>query len=276
MVAAFEGWNDAADAASSAVAHLARTWGATAFADIDPEEFFDFTAARPRVSLDPDAGRRIEWPANLFLAARMEGGPHDVVLLAGTEPHLRWRTFCDTVIDTAAALDVELVVTLGALLADVAHTSPVRVTGSAGDDTLAARLHLRRSRYEGPTGIVGTLTEALARRRVPAASLWAAVPHYVSQTPSPKATLALVERSSALLGMPASAVDLQIAAASYERQVTDLVQADPEIAEYVSALEREDADEDDADPPDDDSEDLTGEALAAEVERFLRDQGAGG
>jgi proteasome assembly chaperone (PAC2) family protein len=267
MVAAFEGWNDAADAASSAVDHLARTWDGGCFASIDPEELFDFTAARPRVSLDGDLLRHLEWPSNEFFAAHPPMGNHDLVLLAGTEPHLKWRTFCDAVIGVARELSVEMVVTLGALLADVAHTRPVRISGTTADTELARRLNLTRSRYEGPTGIVGALSEALTRASIPSASLWAAVPHYVGQTPSPKATLALVEKASALIGLQASATDLEIASASYERQVTELVSADPDVAEYVAQLEAED------DVPEAVGDPETAEHLAAEVERFLRDHG---
>ncbi|HZU75020.1 MAG TPA: PAC2 family protein [Acidimicrobiales bacterium] len=266
MVVAFEGWNDAADAASTAIDHLARTCQAEAFASIDPEEFFDFTATRPRARIDADLNRSIEWPGNELLAAHRPDGPHDLVLLSGTEPNLRWRTFAEAIVGIAVELGVQMTVSLGALLADVAHTRPVRVTGTAADGELAERLHLRRSRYEGPTGILGILSDSLGRAGIPTASLWAAVPHYVSQTPSPKAALALLERASSIIGVPPDALDLQIASSSYERQVTDLVQADPDVAEYVAQLER--------DEPEADGITMTaGESLAEEVERFLREHG---
>jgi proteasome assembly chaperone (PAC2) family protein len=266
LVAAFEGWSDGGDAASTALRHLVRAWQARPFASIDPEELFDFTSTRPRVRLDEDLKRHIDWPGNEFSAAHLPGAPHDVVLLAGTEPQLRWRTFCGALIEVLQELEVEMVVTLGALLADVAHTQPVRVTGSAADPDVAQRLNLRRSRYEGPTGILGVFGDALAQADIPSASLWAAVPHYVSQTPSPKAALALVERTSSLLGVSTEVLDLQIAASAYERGVNDLVEADPDVAEYVAQLER-----------DDDSlelEETDSDALAAEVERFLRGHGS--
>jgi proteasome assembly chaperone (PAC2) family protein len=270
LVAAFEGWSDGADAASTAMSHLVDAWKARPFASIDPEEFFDFTATRPRVRLDDDLNRHIEWPSNQLLAAQLPAGPHDVVLLAGTEPHLRWKSFCGALVEAIQSLGVEMVLTLGALLADVAHTQPVRVTGTAGDPELAARLYLRRSRYEGPTGILGVLGDALARADIPAASLWAAVPHYVSQTPSPKAALALVERASSLLAVPADVIDLQIASAAYERKVTELVQNDPDVAEYVSQLEREEDSGTEFESP----LELSGaDELADEVERFLRGHG---
>ncbi|HUZ43541.1 MAG TPA: PAC2 family protein [Acidimicrobiales bacterium] len=270
LVAAFEGWSDGADAASTAMSHLIDTWSARPFASIDPEDFFDFTATRPRVRLDDDLVRRIEWPENQLLAAPLPASNHDVVLLSGTEPHLRWKTFCSGLVGAIQSLGVEMVVTLGALLADVAHTQPVRVTGTAADPDLAERLNLRRSRYEGPTGILGVLSDALAKADIPTASLWAAVPHYVAQTPSPKAALALVERAASLLGVTADVVDLQLASSAYERKVTELVQNDPDVAEYVAQLERDDDTGPDADSP----LEIGGvDELAAEVERFLRGHG---
>lgn len=265
LIAAFEGWSDGADGASMALRHLAQSWRARPFASIDPEEFFDFTSTRPRVRLDADLNRVIDWPSNELSAASPPGASHDVVLLAGTEPQLRWRTFTGGLLEAIQQLGVEMVVTLGALLADVAHTQPVRVTGSSADQDMARRLNLRRSRYEGPTGILGVLGDALARADIPSASLWAAVPHYVAQTPSPKAALALVERVSALLGVSTDVLELQIAASAYERGVNDLVEADPEVAEYVAQLER-----------DEDSIELDEvDSLADEVERFLRGHGSG-
>jgi predicted ATP-grasp superfamily ATP-dependent carboligase len=216
------------------------------------------------VRLDEGLTRQIEWPANTFTSAELPGRRRDVVFLHGTEPQLRWRTFSDVLASTARELGVELVVTLGALLADVAHSRPVRVTGTAADPQLVSRLGLRRSRYEGPTGIVGVLHDNFSRAGVPSASLWATVPHYVGQTPSPKATLALVERTAALLGSGIEVVDLQIASSAYERQVTELVEADDEAAAYVAQLEQADDEEDEM---------PSGDALAAEVERFLRDHG---
>jgi predicted ATP-grasp superfamily ATP-dependent carboligase len=269
LVAAFEGWNDAADAATIAARYLGERWGARPFASIDPEEFFDFSSTRPQVRLVEGVTRRIDWPANRFSAASIPGAARDVVLLVGTEPQLRWRTFCAEVAGVAGELGVELVVTLGALLADVPHTRPVRITGTAANPELAGRLGLQRSRYEGPTGIVGVLHDAFAKTRVPSASLWAAVPHYVAATPSPKAALALVEQASQLLDASVVTADLAQLAVDYERQVSEVVEADEDVAAYVRRLEAS-ADEE---PQPNPLRLSSGESLAAEVERFLREQG---
>jgi proteasome assembly chaperone (PAC2) family protein len=281
LVAAFEGWNDAADAATTAVKYLDERWSARGFAEIDPEEFYDFSSTRPHVQLVDGLTREIVWPSNTFSAAALPAARRDVVLALGTEPQLRWRTFCEQVLSIVRETGVELVLTLGALLADVPHTRPVQVTGTAADDELVSRLGLQRSRYEGPTGIVGVLHDALSRAGVPSASLWAAVPHYVAATPSPKAALALVQRTADLLSSPMVVTDLEIAAASYERQVSEVVEADDDVSAYVRQLEERAPDEDDDDL--DDGEYATGEAdfsdvdlpsgeaLAAEHERFLRD-----
>lgn len=271
MVAAFEGWNDAGDAASSAAAYLASTWQARPFASIDPEEFYDFTATRPEVRLLDGVTRTIEWPANVFAAAALPGRDRSVVFLQGVEPQLRWRTFCAAVVEVATSVGVETVLTLGALLAETPHTRPVRVTTTTADDALAGRLGLEQSRYQGPTGIVGVLHDAFRQAGVASASLWAAVPHYVGQTPSPKATLALVERAAQLLDVPVQTTDLDVAAAAYERQVSEVVAGDEDAIAYVRSLEE----------ADDGPADLAGlhspgaDALAAEVERYLRDHGQG-
>lgn len=262
LVAAFEGWNDAGEAASGACSFLASAWGATEVASLDPEEFYDFTVARPHVTLDDEGIRVIEWPANRFSWAEPEGG-RSVIFLQGVEPQLRWRTFTEAVAAVAHALDVSLVLTLGALLTDSPHTKPVKVTGTAGSRDLIERLDLSRSQYEGPTGIVGVLHDALRREGIESASLWAAVPHYVGQNPAPKATLALVERVARILETDVATTPLELAAASWEQQVTDAVAADDEMTEYVRRLEE--AGDDPEIPPRDE--------LAAEVERFLRDQG---
>jgi predicted ATP-grasp superfamily ATP-dependent carboligase len=271
LVAAFEGWNDAGDAASTAARYLAETWQARRFATIDPEEFYDFTSTRPQVRLDEEMTRHIDWPISELSAASVPASPHDVVFLHAVEPQLRWRTYASLVAGVVNELGVELVLSLGALMTDTPHTRPVRVTGTGTDPALVARLGLIRSRYEGPTGIVGVLHDALAAQGIPSASLWANVPHYVQQTPSPKAALALVRRASDLLGAHVEALDLQIAAASYERQVSEVVASDDDVAEYVRRLEAGFGDDDD---DDDDRHELPeGDALAAEVERFLREQG---
>jgi proteasome assembly chaperone (PAC2) family protein len=273
LIAAFEGWNDAADAASTAGRYLRDRWSARPFASIDPEEFYDFSTTRPQVRLDDGLSRAIVWPENEFSGASLPASSRDAVLLIGTEPQLKWRTFCEQILGVAQALNAEMVVTLGALLADVAHTRPVRVTGTAADGELVRQLGLERSRYEGPTGIVGILHDALARAGVPSASLWAAVPHYVAATPSPKATLALVERTASMLSTPVLTTDLEIASASYERQVSEVVEGDDDVAAYVRSLEDRPDDDDDDDGPDlSDHELPTGDALAAELERYLREQ----
>jgi proteasome assembly chaperone (PAC2) family protein len=264
LLAAFEGWNDAGDAASTAAKYLRDRWDADRFASIDPEEFFDFTMTRPRVEFDRDFEREIIWPTNEFFTASVPGLDRDVVLLTGTEPQLRWRTFCEQVLAVARELDVSMVVTLGALLADVPHSRPVSVFGTAYDDRVVEDLGLSPSRYEGPTGIVGVLHMACKDAGMQSASIWGAVPTYLPGSPSPKATLALVERTAVLLGVDVPLTELEMAAAAYERQVNELVSEDDETAEYVEQLEQR---YDDELTMDDDSDDLV-----EQVERFLRDQ----
>lgn len=271
VVVAFEGWNDAADAASGAVAYLARTIGARKFAEIDPEEFYDFTVVRPEMRLDPEGVRSIRWPGVELSAAALEGGAGDVVFISGHEPQLRWRRFCSMIVEVVKELDASMVLTLGALLADVPHTKPIRVTGTAGDTLTRERLGLLSSSYEGPTGILGVLQENFGAAGVPSASLWANVPHYVSQSPSPKATLALVERTRQILGTKVDSLELEIASAAYDRQVDELVAADDDAAAYVARLEQE-GDDVDIDAALGTLEPPSAEELAAEVERFLRER----
>ena len=268
LIAAFEGWNDAADAASTAVRYLRDRWFARPFATIDHEDFYDFTATRPQVRLVNGLTRRIDWPETELSWATLPGTSRDVVVLLGHEPQLKWRTFTEQIVGVATELKVELIVILGALLADVAHSRPVRVTGTAADAELVRRLGLGRSTYEGPTGIVGVLHEAFSKSHLPSASLWAAVPHYVAATPSPKASLALVERAIDLLSTTVDLEDLAIAAADYERQVSEVVGADDDVAAYVHRLESS-TDDDDAVA---DMETVSGDALVAELERFLREE----
>ena len=268
LIAAFEGWNDAADAASTAARYLRDRWSARPFATIDHEDFYDFTATRPQVRLVNGLTRRIEWPETQLSWAPLPGTSRDVVVLLGHEPQLKWRTFTEQVVTAATELKVELIVILGALLADVPHSRPVRVTGTAADAELVRRLDLGRSTYEGPTGIVGVLHEAFSRSHLPSVSLWAAVPHYVAATPSPKASLALVERAVDLLSTTVDIEDLAIAAADYERQVNEVVAADDDVVAYVRRLESS-TDDDDAVA---DLEAVSGDALAAELERYLREQ----
>jgi predicted ATP-grasp superfamily ATP-dependent carboligase len=265
LIASFRGWNDGAQGATLAAGYLAKTWEADRFADIDPESFFNFQATRPHVSLVDGFTRRIQWPENAFYHARIAGLDQDAVLLLGVEPNLRWRTFTRLVADLAKELSVELVVTLGSLLADVPHSRPAPVTGSASDPELVERLGLQGSRYEGPTGIVGVLHDACRRAGIPSVSLWAAVPHYVSLTPSPRAALALCERLGELLGADIDTAELSQAVDGYVEQVSEAVAADNDTAAYVEELEqRADA----FDP----TELPSGDALAAELTRYLRER----
>ncbi|HWH54820.1 MAG TPA: PAC2 family protein [Gaiellaceae bacterium] len=269
LVAAFRGWNDGAQAASLAAGYLARLWGADRFADVDPESFFDFQATRPHVSLVDGVTRQIDWPETAFYHARPRKLDRDVVLLLGIEPNVRWRTFTDLLIGHAKELGVELVVTLGALLADVPHTRPAPVTGSASSQELVQELGLSTSRYEGPTGIVGVLHDGCNRAGIPSASLWAAVPHYVSLTPSPRAAAALCERLGGLLGIDIDTAELDQAGESYEEQVSQAVATDEETSAYVEELERRaDTVEEEVDIP-------SGDALAAELTRYLRERESG-
>ena len=266
LVAAFRGWNDGGQGASLAAGFLARTWGAARFADIDPEGFFDFQATRPHVSLVDGVTRQIDWPDNAFYHAAIPGTDRDALLLVGIEPNVRWRTFTGLVTGLAQDLGVELVVTLGSLLADVPHTRPSPVTGSATDAALVERLGLQASRYEGPTGIVGVLHDGCKRAGLPSASLWAAVPHYVSLAPSPRAALALCTRLAELLETTIDTSELEDASESYSQQVSEAVASDPETAAYVEELEqRTEQIEREAQLP-------SGDAIAAELTRFLRER----
>ena len=265
LVAAFRGWNDGGQGASLAAGYLAKRWDARRFAEIDPEGFYDFQATRPHVKLQDGFTRRIDWPETAFYHARPEGMERDAVLLLGIEPNLRWRTFAGMIVDLARELGVELVVTLGALLADVPHTRPVPVTGSATDPELIEQLGLQASRYEGPTGIVCVLHDACRRSGVASASLWAAVPHYVSLAPSPKAAAALCERLGTLLGAEIDTAELDEAAAAYVSQVSDAIANDEETAAYVEELERRVDELEETEIP-------SGETLAAELSRFLRER----
>jgi predicted ATP-grasp superfamily ATP-dependent carboligase len=264
LVVAFEGWNDAGNAATTAVKFLGDQWGAEGFATIDPEEFYDFSSTRPLVRFDEAHQREIVWPENLFAGVRGVAADLDVVTLLGVEPQLKWRTFCTQIIGIARALDVRLVITVGALLAEVPHTRPVSVFGTAYDDDVIDELGLRPSEYEGPTGIVGVLHAACRDAGLRSASLWAAVPTYIPSAPSPKAALALVEKATGLLGVSVPMGELEIASRSYEEQVNEVVANDDETAEYVSQLEQS---FDESDDPFD-----SGPSLVEEVERFLRDQ----
>jgi proteasome assembly chaperone (PAC2) family protein len=265
LVSAFAGWNDAAGSATTALTTAAEALDAEVIAQVDPEEFFDFQANRPTIRMTDGQTREIEWPGNVLLAATPEGAERDLIFLAGTEPNLRWRTFSDGIAETAESLGVEMVVTLGALIADVAHTLPVPITGLASDEELVEQLDLSRSSYEGPTGVVGVLHDACRRRGIASASLWAAVPHYVAAVPNPKAALALLRRLEGLVGVAVEASGLEEETESYESQVSRAVAANPEIEELVQRLEEEQAERLDVD------EDVpSGESLARDFERYLR------
>jgi proteasome assembly chaperone (PAC2) family protein len=237
LICAFRGWNDAAGVASAALATLAESFDPEPIAEVDPEDFFDFQATRPTIVLSEGQTRHIEWPQNDLTAIRVPGAERDLVLFDGTEPNLRWRTFSETVATAADALGVEMVVTLGALVAEVSHTLPVPITGLASDEQLIDELDLQRSNYEGPTGIVGVLHDCCRQLGMTSASLWAAVPHYVAAVPNPKATLALLRRLEGLTGIAVDGGELEEEASSYEEQIGRAVAANPEIAELVERIE---------------------------------------
>ncbi|MFI1716098.1 PAC2 family protein [Streptomyces litmocidini] len=262
MVAAFEGWNDAGDAASTAVAHLDREWKGEVFAALDAEDYYDFQVNRPTVFLD-NGVRKITWPTTRLSVVRVGGDkPRDLVLVRGIEPSMRWRSFCNELLAFAHELGVEMVVILGALLGDTPHTRPVPVSGVTSDPDLARTMDLEETRYEGPTGIVGILQEACTHAGVPAVSLWAAVPHYVSQPPNPKATLALLNRLEDLIGLRIPLGELPEDARAWQLGVDQLAAEDSEVAEYVQTLEEA---RDTAELPE-----ASGEAIAREFERYLR------
>ena len=266
LIAAFRGWNDGGQGASLGGGYLAKQWEAERFAEIDPEGFYDFQATRPMVSLVEGLTRKLDWPENAFFHAPIPGADRDAVILLGVEPNLRWRTFSDLVLGLARDLGVEMVVTLGSLLADVPHTRPAPVTAAATDTSLMEELGLEPSRYEGPTGIVGVVLDGARAAGIPSVSLWAAVPHYVSLAPSPRAALALVHRLGELLRVDIDLHELEEASREYSEQVSDAVSADTETQQYVEELERR-VDMLEA------AEDLpSGETLAAELTRFLRER----
>ena len=261
MVAAFEGWNDAGDAATEAIEHLEDVWDADEVGELDPEEFYDFQVNRPQISILDDGTRDIVWPSTRVSLAKLPSG-RDMVLVRGVEPSMRWRSYCNELLVLAADLGVEMVVTLGALLADTPHTRPIPVTGTVTDPALATALDLETSTYEGPTGIVGVLQAACGQVGLPAVSIWAAVPHYVAQPPCPKASLALLRKVEDLLDITIPLGDLPEDARAWERGVDELAAEDEEIAEYVQTLEQA---RDTADLPE-----ASGEAIAQEFERYLR------
>jgi proteasome assembly chaperone (PAC2) family protein len=266
LVTAFRGWNDGGQGASLAAGFLAKQWSATRFAEIDPEEFYDFQVSRPHVSLVDGVTRRLDWPDNAFYHAEIPVLERDAVLLLGIEPNTRWRRFTALVVGLAEELGVELVVSLGSLLADVPHTRPSPVTGSATEQRLIEEYGLQGSRYEGPTGIVGVLHDACRNAGLDSVSLWAAVPHYVSLAPSPRAALALCQRLGELLGTPVDAAELEQAVETYSEQVTEAVSSDPETQAYVEQLEQR------ADELGPAFEVPSGDTIAAELTRYLRER----
>ena len=258
VVAAFRGWNDAGGAASLAAGYLRSVTDAERFAVIDSEPFVDYQQTRPTVSMIDGDVRHVEWPVTEVFASQ----DHDLMIVIGTEPNMRWRAFSDSIVDLARRYRSELVITMGALLADTPHTRPVPVSASASDPDLMERHGLVRSTYEGPTGIVGILHDSCSRAGLTSASLWAATPHYISAAPNPQAALALLERLSDLAGTPPGSAELERAASEYQLRVASAIADDPDVAGYVEQLEQA-ADRDD--PP-------TGEELAADFERYLREQ----
>jgi proteasome assembly chaperone (PAC2) family protein len=262
MIAAFEGWNDAGDAATGSVEHLEDVWDAEQVAELDPEDYYDYQVNRPFVEIDEEGVRRLTWPTTRVSIVRAPLAPRDLVIVRGIEPNMRWRGFVAELLGFARELGVETVVTLGALMADTPHTRPVPVTGTTTDHDLRASLGFEPSRYEGPTGIVGVMQEACERAGIPAVSLWAAVPHYVAQPPCPKATLALLGRLEDVLELTVPLGDLPEEARAWQAGVDELAADDEEVASYVRQLEEQ---QDTAELPE-----ASGEAIAREFERYLR------
>jgi len=271
LICAFKGWNDAADSATTALEFLARKWSAERVAAIDPDDFFDFQVTRPHVRLTEGQTREIVWPELVLFSGHVAGSDRDALLLTGPEPNMRWRALTQIVVELAREADVGMVVSLGALLADVPHTRPVQITGIAGDPALAERLGSSQTRYEGPTGIVGVLQDGCRRAGLGCASLWAAVPHYVAAVPSPKAALGLVRTMERLLEIEVEADELETASSEYEERLDEAVANEPEVRSLVERLEQQ-LDEEDisfGDLP-------SGDSIAREFQRFLRDQGRRG
>jgi proteasome assembly chaperone (PAC2) family protein len=265
FVAAFEGWNDAGDAATGAIEHLELTWGARPLTELDPDDYYDFQVNRPTVSLVDGVSRRITWPTTRLSICRPAGAEFDLVLVRGIEPNMRWRAFCDELLAIMRELGVRTVVTLGALLSDSPHTRPTPVTGTSYDAASAARYGLERSRYEGPTGIVGILQDACVAVGTPAISFWAAVPHYVAQPPNPKATIALLHRVEEVLDIAVPLGELPNQADEWQKLVDEMAEEDEDVQEYIRNLEERD--------DDGDMREASGDAIAREFQRFLRQRG---
>jgi proteasome assembly chaperone (PAC2) family protein len=264
-IAAFEGWNDAADASTAAVEHLEQLWDARPVTEMDPEEFYDFQVNRPIVALADGETRRIDWPTTRFSVATPPGADRDVVLIRGIEPSMRWRTFCESLLEVCHSLEVTQIVLLGALLADVPYTRPLPVTGSASDRATIDRYHLTPNRYEGPTGIVGVLQDACTHADVQAISFWVHVPHYANNPPCAKATLALLHRVEDVLDLPVPVADLAEESAEWEERLRAAAEQDAELAEYVRELEERSGDAG--------LQPLSGDEIAQEFEKYLRRRG---
>jgi proteasome assembly chaperone (PAC2) family protein len=271
LVAAFEGWNDAGDAASGAIEHLELVWDAQPLHELDPDEYYDFQVNRPTASMIDGVSRRITWPTTRFSYCRPPGAEFDLVLMHGIEPNMRWRAFCAELLDVIRQLDVQMVVSLGALLSDTPHTRPTQVTGTAYDPESAVRFGLDRSRYEGPTGIVGVLQDACVNEGIPAISFWAGVPHYVSQPPNPKATLALLHGVEEALDIPIPLSQLPEQADEWQKLVDEMAAEDEEVIEYIRNLEERDDEIDRTEMTE-----ASGDAIAREFERYLRRRDRGG
>ena len=271
MVVAFSGWNDAAEAATGAASHILGCWTDPSFtvvpeliADLDSEEFYDFQVNRPMISVDDSKIRSLTWPGTQVFGLATPDLDFDFVIVRGVEPSMKWKTFVKDVLDLADDLEISMVITLGSMLADAPHTRPITVSGSGANPEIAKRLGVEVSNYEGPTGILGALQDGCVRRGIDAVSLWAAVPHYASGSPSPKATLALVNALEDFLEIDIPQGELPDSSLEWEKDVNDLAQEDTEVAEYVKALEES---KDASDLPD-----VSGESIARELERFLRRQ----
>jgi len=262
LVAAFEGWNDAGDAATGAVEHLELTWSASPLAELDPDDYYDFQVNRPTVSLVDGVSRRITWPTTRLSVCRPAGADFDLVLVRGIEPNMRWRGFCEELLEIMRELGVRTVVTLGALLSDSPHTRPTPVTGTSYDPASAAKFGLDRSRYEGPTGIVGVLQEACVRVGIPAISFWAAVPHYVAQPPNPKATIALLHRVEEVLDIAVPLGELPAQADDWQKLVNEMAAEDEDVRDYIRNLEERD--------DEGEMREASGDVIAREFERYLR------
>ena len=262
VIAAFEGWNDAAEAATGAVDHLIDEWDAELVTAIDPEDYYDFQVNRPQVGFDEDGVRRLSWPTTRLYLARPEDTDRDVLLIRGIEPNMRWRGFCQELLEVVDESNAQIVVVLGALLADSPHTRPIPVSASSSDPELATSWSLEASTYEGPTGITGVFADLCSTLGVPSVSIWSAIPHYIAGTPCPKASLALLGKVEALLDLQIPEGDLPELARAWQRGADELSEEDPEVADYVQSLEEQ---RDTTDLPE-----ATGEAIAAEFERDLR------